>query len=325
MPFFNTNFGDMFIPGENFSMRLELNLIEVFCCVYEERSFSRAADRLRVSQPTISGHIKNLENHVGTKLLDRQPRLITPTRAGELLYRHGRKILDEKEAAGKALSRLLNKIEGDLTVAASTIPGEFLVPSIVASFHETYPLVRVEVRISDSAHVCQEVISGCAEIGFAGARPDAIGLDLRPFATDQLALVLRNDEKWREITSISKDTLLTVPFVAREPGSGTRIAFEKKIGLSTDALNVVGSFNSTNAVKNAVLAGVGASVLSLLAVRDELESGQLKVLQIDGVGQIHREFLAVLNTKLAASPVLDAFIEFALPGKYSSSEITAAS
>src|SRR5436853_1075151 len=296
-------------------MRLELNLIEVFCCVYEERSFSKAAARLRVSQPTISGHIKNLESHVGTKLLDRQPRLITPTRAGKLLYKHGRIILDEKEAAGRDLSRLLDRVEGDLTIAASTIPGEYLLPSAIASFHNAYPLVRVEVRISDSARVCEEVSEGAAEIGFAGVRPDAIGLELHPFASDELALVVRNDDRWREVSSIPLEALIETPFVAREPGSGTRIALEKKVGRSMDAFNIVGSFGSTNGVKEALLAGLGVSVLSILAVRQEVESGRLKILEISDIGPIHRQFFAVLNRKLAASPILEAFIDFTFPRK----------
>ncbi len=293
-------------------MRLDLNLIEVFCCVYEEQSFSRAAQRLRLSQPTVSGHIKNLETYIGARLFDRQPRLITPTRAGEILYRHGRIILDEKEAATRALHKLLNKIEGSLTIAASTIPGEFLLPVVIASFHARFPSVKVEIRISDSVKVCEEVLSGKAEIGFTGAKPDALGLEVKPFASDDLALVAPNDNEWRDVKALSIDALAQKPFIAREPGSGTRLAFEKRIGRSLDQFNVVGCFGSTNAVKEALRAGLGVSVLSLLSVNRDIQAGCLKAVEIEGVGVIRREFFSVLNKKLAPSPVVEAFVEFAL-------------
>src|SRR5215469_6804455 len=141
-------------------MRLELSLIEVFCCVYEEGSFSKAALRLRCSQPTISGHIKNLEEHVAARLFDRLPRRIVPTRAGELLYKHGRIILNEKEAAIQELKRLLNRLEGTLSICSSTIPGDYLLPQLIAEFHSKLPAVRVEMRITDSKDVCSQVLGG---------------------------------------------------------------------------------------------------------------------------------------------------------------------
>src|ERR1051325_7318728 len=101
-------------------MRLDLSLVEVFCTVYEEGSFSKAALKLKLSQPTISAHMKTLEEAVGTRLLNRLPRSLVATEAGKILYRHGRRIISEKEAAIKELSKLLNRVEGPLTVCAST-------------------------------------------------------------------------------------------------------------------------------------------------------------------------------------------------------------
>src|SRR6185503_13058242 len=111
-------------------MRLDLSLVEVFCVVYEEGSFSRAASKLHLSQPTVSGHIKNLEEAIGARLFDRLPRQAVPTRVGEILYIHGRAILNEKDATIQELSKFLNLVEGSLTISASTIPGEYLLPQI---------------------------------------------------------------------------------------------------------------------------------------------------------------------------------------------------
>jgi DNA-binding transcriptional LysR family regulator len=295
-------------------MRLDLSLVEIFCCVYEEGSFSKAAQRLRLSQPTISGHIKNLEQYIGAKLFDRLPRRIVPTRAGQLLYRHGRLILNEKEAAIQALKKFLNRIEGPLAISSSTIPGEYLLPQIIASFHHSFPKVRVELEIADSEAACRAVLDGKAELGFAGARLDACNLELRHFASDDLVLVAPNNNRWRRVKSITLDQLAGLPFLAREPGSGTRQAFEKKIGRSLDNFNLVGCFGSTGAIKEALKAGLGLSVLSLLAVKFEVKSGQLKIVEIEGIGPIQRDFFTVVNRSLTLSPIAEAFLAFAIEG-----------
>src|SRR6185503_11646029 len=141
------------------SMRLDLYLVEVFCTIYEEGSFSKAALKLQLSQPTISIHIKNLEDAIGTKLFDRLPRQAVPTQAAKVLYRRGRAILNEKDAAIQELNKFLNRVEGSLTVCASTIPGEYLLAQIMVSFHAKYPKINVELQISDSKDVCHKVLS----------------------------------------------------------------------------------------------------------------------------------------------------------------------
>ncbi|HWX42961.1 MAG TPA: selenium metabolism-associated LysR family transcriptional regulator [Blastocatellia bacterium] len=292
-------------------MRLELNLIEVFCAVYEECSFSKAAGRLRCSQPTVSGHIKNLENYIGARLFDRLPRRIVPTRVGDVLYRRGRAMLNEKEAAINELMKFLGAIEGSLALCSSTIPGEYLLPRIVASFHGKYPGVSIEIRISDSEAVCRDLLEGSCELGFVGARPDMLGLEMRPFASDRLALVVPNDAEWSRVRSIDLDSLGTKPYLAREPGSGTRSEFEKITGRAIDRFNVVGYFGSTTAVKEGIKAGVGVSVLSMLAVKFEIEAGLLKTVDIEGAEAMERDFYAAYNKNLTLSPVAEAFLDFA--------------
>jgi DNA-binding transcriptional LysR family regulator len=295
-------------------MHIDLNLVEVFCAVYEEGSFSKAALRLQVSQPTISGHIKNLEDSVGAKLFDRLPRQTVPTQAGKILYRRGHTILKERDAAIQELNKFLDRVEGSLMVCASTIPGEYLLPQIVASFHTKYPRVNVELQISDSEEVCRKILSGEAELGFVGAKFEVVGLDFHRFASDALALVVPNNEEWSDIKSITPDQLASKPFLSRESGSGTRAAFEKAVGITLDMVNVVGRFGSTNAIKEALKAGLGVSVLSLLAVSSEIARGDLRTVEIEGVGPLHREFFMVINTSLTASPIADAFKECVLEG-----------
>lgn len=293
-------------------MRLDLELIEVFCCVYEEGGFSKAASRLLISQPTVSGHIKNLESYIDAKLFDRLPRQLVPTRAGQLLYKHGRVILSAKRSAIQELTRFLNRVEGSLMISASTTPGEYLLPSLISAFHAKFPAVRIELRISDSEKVCEEALLGKAEIGFAGARVDSIGLGYHLLASDELVLIVPNHKQWRDTESISLDRLSKTPFLAREDGSGTRSIFEKKVGSSMNAFNIVAYLSSSNAIKESVKAGLGVAVISNMAARAEIASGLLRTVRIEGVDSMRREFYVVVNRNLTRSPIAEEFLDFVL-------------
>lgn len=294
-------------------MRLDLNLLEIFCCVVEEGGFSKAAEKLRRSQPTISGHIRNLESFIGTKLLDRFPRHIVLTHAGKLLYRYGQSILREKESAERELKQLLNRESGEITLCGSTIPAEYLLPPIVAFFHQKFPQIKVEIRISDSEEACADVIQNRAELGFVGAIFESEEIEFRLFGSDELALVVPNTAEWRNVTSITLDALATRPFLARETGSGTRRALEKMLGHSLDRFNIVGCFGSTGAIKEAVKANIGVSVLSVLAVATEVAGGLLKIVKIEDMKSMKRDFYVVQNKKISLSPGAEAFLQYALP------------
>jgi DNA-binding transcriptional LysR family regulator len=294
-------------------MRLDLNLLEIFCCVVDEGGFSKAAEKLRRSQPTISGHIRNLESFVGTKLLDRFPRHIVMTHAGKLLYRYGQSILREKESAERELKQLLNREAGEIRLCGSTIPAEYLLPPIVASFHQKFPHIKVEIRISDSEEACADVIQNRAELGFVGAIFESEEIEFRLFGSDELALVVPNTAEWRNVTSITLDALATKPFLARETGSGTRRALEIMLGHSLDRFNIVGCFGSTGAIKEAVKANIGVSVLSLLAVATEVAGGFLKIVKIEDMQSMKRDFYVVHNKKISLSPGAEAFLQYALP------------
>lgn len=303
-------------------MRLDLNLIEIFCCVVEEGSFSRAAEKLRRSQSTVSGHIKNLEDLVDAPLLDRLPRQIVLTHAGRLLYRYGRSIINEKRSAERELKQLLNREAGDLVLCGSTIPAEYLLPPIVASFRKDFPQIRVEIRISDSKGACSDVVAGRVELGFVGAVFEADEIEVRHFGSDELVLVVPNNAEWRNIESITLSELITMPFLAREMGSGTRRALEKMLGYSVDNFNVVGCFGSTGAIKEAIKANIGVSILSILAVAAEIAGGLLRTVRIENMESMKRGFYVVNNKKLSLSPAAEAFLNFALPLAHEAEGVT---
>jgi DNA-binding transcriptional LysR family regulator len=296
-------------------MQLDLNLVEIFCCVVEEGSFSKAAEKLRRSQPTISGHIRNLESFIGAPLLDRFPRQIVLTHAGKLLYRYGRSIINEKKSAERELKLLLNREAGDLVLCGSTIPAEYLLPPIVASFRSEFPRIKVEIRISDSKGGCSDVVLGRAELGFVGAIFEPDEIEIRHFGSDELVLVAPNSGEWRNVESIKLSELARKPFLARESGSGTRSALEKMLGYSLDRFNIVGCFGSTGAIKEAIKANMGVTVLSALAIATEVSGGLLKTVRIEDLGAMKRDFYVVKRKKLSLSPGAEAFLNHALPAE----------
>ncbi len=289
-------------------MRLDLNLIEIFCRVYEEGNISKAAVTLRISQPTVSGHLKNLETYIGAKLFDRLPRRLVPTRAGQLLYRRGCSILKEKQAAMQDLERFLQRIEGVLQLSGSNIPGEYLLPPLIADFYAHFPAVRIELKVSDPKAVCNDVLSGEAELGFSCTKIDTVGLEFRPFATGSIALVVPNNKTWLRINTISLERLAHEPFLARECGTGMRAMVEERIGRSLEDCNVVGVFGSNHAIKEALKAGMGVAVVSLFSVQRELAGGELKTVAIEGLDMRASNFYVVTNKSLTLSPSAETFL-----------------
>ena len=302
--------GSILLAYNCMAMQLDLRLLEIFCAVYEARSFSRAAEKLFISQPTVSEHIKNLEEALKVQLFDRLPRTIAPTQAARILYRHGEIILTQRQAALQEMMAFLDRLEGPLKVSASTIPGEYLLPHLLVDFHSQFPRVDVDLSISDSQKVCHQVASGEADLGFVGARLDVLGVEYHPFASDQLVLVVPNNRQWQEVQQISMEDLLQEPFLARESGSGTRLSLERQLGFKLDRFNIRTILGSTNAIKEGLKAGLGVSVLSHLAVQTELAGGLLKTVQIEGSDSLRRDFFVVTHTRRTLSPIAESFLEF---------------
>jgi len=294
-----------------YSTAVDLKLLEIFCCVYEEGNFSRAAERLDLSQPTISEHIKALETYFGTPLFNRLGRTIHPTGAGEVLYARGRSIRDLKQSVVDSMHHYLDRLEGELRMGASNVPGEYLLPRVIGRFHQSHPKIRVQVIIGDSEQVIEGVIDGRYEIGFVGSRPRQPGLDLQAFASDRLVLAVCSDG-WNSRGAISLDDLKQLPLLIREHGSGTRDELEKWLHEHQSALadfNVVAELGSTAAIKEAIKANVGAAIVSHLSIADEVEAGRMKVVPVREIGTLRRDLYRVIDPRRTASPARAIFLQ----------------
>lgn len=288
---------------------MELRHLEIFCKVVELKSFSRAADALYLTQPTVSSHIKALEKSLKTTLLDRLGREVIPTKAGKILYRYAKGIVKLKEEARQALDQFIGKMSGHLEVGGSTIPGVYILPSMISEFKKVYSDVIITLRIGDTKEVATMVIEGMVEIGVVGARIDDIHIENREFLKDFLILVA--PASYHQ-TKVSKKDLKGIPLIFRERGSGSRAVLERTIkenGLEIKDLNIVAEMGSTEAVKQAVKSGIGLSVLSRMAVQDDLANHTLKEVRVDPL-PIIRPFYIITNKSRVKSPLCQAFLEF---------------
>ena len=296
---------------------MDLRQLEVFARVVDTRSFSRAAEALRLTQSTISEHVRLLEEEVGARLFDRLGRETVPTRAGELLYGYAQRLLALRAEAQQALQQFLGQISGGLTVGASTIPGEYVLPPLIGAFREKFPQVSIALHIGDSREIADAVVEGRVELGLIGARPEQRTLQAVELMPDELVVVVPPGHAWFGRKLVTLDELKPEPLIVREPGSGSRQALETALdeaGPGLGGLRVIAEMGSTSAIKQAVKAGVGLSIMSKRAVEEECRHGLLWCLTIKDL-RFTRHFYVVTHTGRSRSPLCQAFLDFLLASR----------
>ncbi|MCK4390164.1 MAG: LysR family transcriptional regulator [Desulfobacterales bacterium] len=291
---------------------MDLWRLQIFCSVVELKSFSRAAKAVYLSQPTVSSHVKDLEDHFECKLVDRLGREVVPTRAGALLYGYAKKIIALKQEAENALAEFQGKIKGRLTIGGSTIPAGYILPPLLGRFKEYYPDVVVSLVQNDTQRIIRDTLEGNVELGIVGAKAREAQLFQKKIIDDQMFLIVPQKHRWAAKRHIVMDELIREPFVMREQGSGTRKSIEQvldKSGHSLGALNVVAEMGSTEAIRQGIKAGVGVSILSECAVAEELATGSLKKVKIKGLS-FKRAFYLTFHRHRTQSPLCRTFIKF---------------
>ncbi len=290
---------------------MDIHHLKIFVSVYQNRSFSKASAALFISQPTISEHIKNLETELDCKLFDRLGRTILPTAEAELILPHALQVIEELGRVGEALQQNRGTIRGRLTVGASTIPGTYLLPALAAAFKQDNPQVSFEICIHDTAQVAELVASHEIFTGVVGAKINHKQLRMTPFYQDELVCA-GSPQLATAITNI--DELGNAPFLIREKGSGTRVVMErflKEMGVDCQELPIGAILGSTAAVKEALKASLGISILSQKAISEELHSGILQEIPLSSTPML-RYFFLITHKKRSLPAAYQAFYEFIL-------------
>ena len=296
---------------------MDLRRLEVFCKVYEMKSFSRAAKVCLLSQPTVSEHIRYLETFLDLQLFDRLGREVVPTRAGEILFNYARRMLNLRREANRTLELYRGKMSGELDLGGSTIPGQYILPSLIGSFKQDFADIRIKLVIADTMKITNMVLEGSLELGVVGARMKNSKLQFDRLFDDELVLALAPDHEWAKRSSISLAQLPDAPFIMREHGSGTRmimLEILERSDFDPQRLNVVAEMGSTDAIRQAIKAKVGVSILSRRAIADELNFQQLCQIAIQDLFFI-RHFYLVTHKKRTRSPLAQAFVDFLLENR----------
>lgn len=295
------------IPAGRRENRMDIHHLKIFVSVYKNKSFTRASEVLNISQPTISEHIKNLEHSLGCRLFDRLGRSIMATAEAEVLYPRALQILDDLEQIQNEVTAAGTGIKGNLLIGASTIPGTYILPRLAYTFKKQHPEVAFEILIEDSGRITDMVLQHDLLCGIVGAKIPSDKLDFTPVIEDELVLVATN--RILKQKSITLDRLGAIPFLQRELGSGTRQTFARlleKHSISLESFNIVATLGSTSAVKQAVKESLGASVISRIAVEEELNNKSLHEIQIRNL-KMKRKFYLVRQKKRTLPPQYQAF------------------
>ncbi|WP_419660278.1 LysR: transcriptional regulator [Desulfosarcina variabilis str. Montpellier] len=291
---------------------MDLWQLQIFCKVVDLKSFSRAGRAVHLSQPTVSSHIKDLEDHFDCRLIDRLAKEALPTKAGRLLYRYAKRMMALRDETESAMAEFKGKIKGSLDLGGSTIPGAFVLPDIVGAFTSRFPEVKISLTIADTQQIIDAISSGDLELGVVGAVANSTNVVQTRLVDDEMGLVIPADHRWAGKKRITASQLFSEPFIIREYGSGTLKSIQNSFseaGFNVNDLNIVARIGSTEAIRQGVKSGIGVTILSSIAVTEDVAAGKLKSLSIDGLN-LKRSFYLTYHRNRSLSPLSKTFIDF---------------
>ncbi|MHB1392971.1 MAG: selenium metabolism-associated LysR family transcriptional regulator [Clostridia bacterium] len=295
---------------------MDFRQIEAFVYVVRYRSFSRAADAIYLTQPTVSSHISTLEKELGIKLIDRSGKEVEPTMAGNVFYDYANNLINIRDNALFTLNEFSKKIEGKVEIAASTVPAEYLLPRLMIGFRNIYSNISFAADQYDSNQVINELLEKKYELGMVGTIIENSKIQYHKLVEDRLVLATPCNKKYSAITSgtVTFDTIQNENFIYRESGSGTRQEFEKifmKNGINPSSIKIAAQFNSIDAIKQAVSQGLGVSIMSYISIEDYVRFDQIKAFDIEGF-DLKRSFYIVTHKNRPLSPVNSVFLKYVM-------------
>lgn len=291
---------------------MDLWQLNIFCNVIELKSFSKAGKAIHLSQPTISSHIRDLENYFNCRLIDRLGKEAVPTKAGNLLYTHAKKILAMKETAEAAMAEFHGSIKGRIKIGGSTIPGGYILPGLIGSFVSKHSEVKISLVIHDTSQVIDKIIDGEVEFGMVGAKTMDKRITQVPVIKDEMCVVIPKGHKWFNKKELDIRDIKKEPFIIREPGSGTRKSLVEKLEeqkIHLDDFNIIAELGNASAIIQGIKSKIGISILSSMAVEEDCKNGTLKAIPIKGI-DLSRQFYFTRHKDRTPSPLMKAFVSF---------------
>ena len=296
--------------------RMTLDQLEIFLAVAQHLHFTRAAEALYITQPSVSAAIQNLEAQYGVRLFNRVGRRIELTDAGRMLQPEAEKILQQVALTERGLKELNDLHKGELRLGASQTIGSYWLPRFISQFKQDYPGVRVDCTLGNTQEISTGIVSGLFDLGIVeGEVEPSVAATLRQHIVggDRLEIVVGQSHPWFERAEISRQDLPSSAWVMREVGSGTRHQFEQALqhwGLELSGLKIVLEVKNGEMVKSIVESGVGAAALSNLLIAKELRLNTLRSVQVKewmDADQLVRSFKLLKHQERFQTRISQAF------------------
>src|SRR5271166_1809860 len=262
---------------------INLNQLRIFQAVTETHSFTRAAEVVHLTQPGISKHIKQMEEHYGVPLFDRLGKKVALTQAGEILLEATHEIMASMRAAEQRIEEVKGSRGGKLVIGASFPLGMYVLPQILAAFRKQYPAVEVSVDISLSEKIVAKILANRLDVGLMSPGTNDPRLVSKQFMTDELIAIAPSHHRWSKKKKIRPEELLGETFIVAARGAGTRAVVEERLKEKGIVLSNVVDFGNMEGVKRAVEAGLGVSIQSKSVVEREISDGTLAGVSLVGI------------------------------------------
>jgi DNA-binding transcriptional LysR family regulator len=291
---------------------VQLPHLATFAKAAELSSFTEAARALSLTQAAVSQRVQALEKSLDRGLFQRQGGRVLLTEAGRKLYAYSQRILELHREARREVAGRDAPVAGDLLIAASSVPGEHLLPSLLSDFGRQHPHVRVRAHVGDSTTAIAQVERGEVGLGLVGRKDDKAHLEYRFLARDHMVLAVPPGHPLAARKKVTLRQLLAHPLILREAGSGLRHCFEKSLeraGRSPAELRIALELGSNEAIKEAILRGAGLAVLSAYAVRKEVEAGRLHAVEVRDL-RCDRDMFVVSDRRRVLPPPARLFLLF---------------
>jgi LysR family transcriptional regulator, low CO2-responsive transcriptional regulator len=291
---------------------LTIRQLRVFCTVARLLSYTRAAEELGCRQPTASAMVAELERATQLILFEQRGKHLMLTDEGQELYAHAQQVVSSADEAWWAMEEQrggMATVSRPLRIAADTSVGTYVLPHLLGAFHQQYPKVALQLNVANRASVRVSLLAGEVDLVIAGRPPEVEGLVAEPFLANPLVVVASPEHVLAGQSLITLTRLSEEVFLQREEGSGTRAAVEELFEIAGVPLKVGMVLGHVEAIKHAVAAGLGVSVLSALAVKREVQYGTLAILNVEMFPIQRRWYIARLSERPLTANV-DAFIKF---------------
>ncbi|MBP1156108.1 MULTISPECIES: selenium metabolism-associated LysR family transcriptional regulator [unclassified Paenibacillus] len=276
-------------------MALNFHQLHIFYTVAEKGSFSHAAQALHMTQPAVTMQVQSLEDYFGTKLFIRSTKRVELTEAGRTLLPFASRSIELMKETDVSMSKFTHMLEGRLHLGASLTVGEYILPRLLGPFSAEYPNISVSMKVNNTKQILEEVLNHQLTFGLVEAEVKHPDVHTEAVLSDELKLIVPRNHPLASRERIPLEEMLKYPFVLREQGSGTRKVMEEELaraGCDVSMLKIVMELGSTGAVKSAVEAELGISILSQSSLKHEAALGVLNVKEVDGIC-FSRSFYAI--------------------------------